>query len=313
MNVYLVTGAAGFVGSNLVETLVKTGEKVIGVDNFITGKRENLEPFLDHMEFLEGDIRDLDFCKRICQGVDFVLHEAALGSVPRSVDDPVTTNENNINGTLNMLVAARDANVERFVYAASSSAYGDTKVLPKVETMETKPLSPYAVSKLTGELYCTVFYRVYGLPTVILRYFNVFGARQDPNGAYAAVIPKFIKRVLNGDKPVIYGDGEQTRDFNYIDNVVHANLRSCIAQEECFGEVFNIGFNDRISLNVLTNKILDFLESDLTIEYGPPRKGDVKDSQADISKACEFIGYDPKINIEEGLKHAINWFQDYFR
>lgn len=307
---YLVTGAAGFIGSHLVETLIGRGESVVGVDNFITGKRENIDPFTDRMEFVEGDIRDLELCRRLCGGADFVLHQAALGSVPRSVDDPITTNDHNLNGTLAMLVAARDAGVQRFVYAASSSAYGDTKVLPKVETLPSTPLSPYAVTKYAGELYASVFHGVYGLPTVGLRYFNIFGPRQDPEGAYAAVIPRFVKAVLGGQPPMIDGDGGQTRDFTYVENAVQANLKACVAPEEANGEVFNVGAGMRISILELCAKVLELLDSDLRPEHGAPRPGDVRDSLADIEKARRILGYEPEVDALSGLEKAIGWYRE---
>jgi nucleoside-diphosphate-sugar epimerase len=310
MTTTLVTGAAGFIGSNLVEALVARGERVIGLDNFSTGRRENIAPFLPRIDFIEGDIRDLATCARACAGADFVLHQAALGSVPRSVDDPVTSNDNNVTGTLNMLVAARDAGVKRFVFAASSSAYGDTPTLPKVETMPAVPLSPYAVTKLVGEHYCRVFFEVFGLPTVALRYFNVFGPRQDPEGAYAAVIPRFARAILAGEAPVIFGDGQQTRDFCFIDNVVQANLKACAAGGEAFGRVMNIGAAGRIALIDLTRRMLELLGSKLEPSFAPPRKGDVRDSQADISLARRLIGYDPKIDVLEGLGRAIGWYRE---
>jgi nucleoside-diphosphate-sugar epimerase len=307
---YLVTGAAGFIGSNLVEALLARGERVAGLDNFSTGRRVNIAPFLDRIDFVEGDIRDLATCRRACAGADFVLHQAALGSVPRSVDDPLGSNDNNVTGTLNMLVAARDARVRRFVFAASSSAYGDTPTLPKVETMPAVPLSPYAVTKLVGEHYCRVFREVFGLPTVALRYFNVFGPRQDPEGAYAAVIPRFARAILAGQAPVIFGDGGQTRDFCFIDNVVQANLKACAAGEEACGKVMNIGAAGRIALLDLTLRMLDLLGSKLEPAFAPPRKGDVRDSQADISLARKLIGYDPKIDVLEGLERAIGWYRE---
>ncbi len=306
---YLVTGAAGFIGSHLVETLIGRGQSVVGVDNFITGKRENIDPFVERMEFVEGDIRDLELCRRLCDGADFVLHQAALGSVPRSVDDPITTNDHNLNGTLAMLVAARDAGVERFVYAASSSAYGDTRVLPKVETLPSTPLSPYAVTKYAAELYASVFHGVYGLPTVGLRYFNIFGPRQDPEGAYAAVIPRFVKAVLGGQPPTIDGDGGQTRDFTYVENAVQANLKACVAPEEANGEVFNVGAGDRISILELCAKVLELLGSDLRPEHGAPRPGDVRDSLADIEKAQRILGYEPEVDALSGLEKAIGWYR----
>ena len=308
---YFITGAAGFIGSNLVEALVKQGQRVIGIDNFSTGKRENIEPFLKDIEFVEGDILDYTLCKKYCHIADFVLHQAALGSVPRSVDDPITTNNNNINGTLNMLVAARDAKIKRFVYAASSSAYGDTPILPKIESMPANPLSPYAVTKYVSELYAKVFFDIYGLPTIGLRYFNVFGPRQDPDGSYAAVIPKFIKAIMNNDTPVIHGDGEQTRDFTYIDNVVQANMLACKADENAFGEVMNIGAGGRVSLNALTTKMLELLNSTVTPRYDSPRSGDVRDSQADIGKAQKLLNYQPTVPALKGLDKAITWYRMY--
>ncbi|HUT76862.1 MAG TPA: SDR family oxidoreductase [Polyangia bacterium] len=307
---YLVTGAAGFIGSNLVEALVARGEQVVGLDNFSTGRRGNIAPFLDRIDFIEGDIRDLETCRGACAGADFVLHQAALGSVPRSVDDPAGSNDNNVTGTLNMLIAARDAKVRGFVFAASSSAYGDTPTLPKVETMPAIPLSPYAVTKLVGEHYCRVFFEVFGLPTVALRYFNVFGPRQDPEGAYAAVIPRFARAILQGEPPVIFGDGEQTRDFCYIDNVVQANLAACAAGPEAFGKVMNIGAAGRISLSDLTKRMLELLGSKLLPDHAPPRAGDVRDSQADINLARRLIGYDPKVDVLEGLGKAIGWYRE---
>jgi len=307
---YFITGAAGFIGSNLAQSLIEAGEKVIGLDNFSTGKKENIAPFVDRMEFVEGDIRDLDLCRRLCAKCDYVLHQAALGSVPRSVEDPIESNDNNVTGTLNMLVAARDAKVKRFVYAASSSAYGDTPTLPKIETMRPDPLSPYAVTKYVNELYAKVFWNVYGLPTVGLRYFNVFGKRQDPHGAYAAVIPIFVKQILSGVAPTILGDGEQTRDFTFIDNVVQANVKACTAPVAANGEVFNIGAGGRISLNDLTMKMIALLGSDLRPVYGQKRAEDVKDSQADIEKARQILGYEPTVDALTGLTLAIDWYRE---
>ncbi|MBN2804927.1 MAG: SDR family oxidoreductase [Deltaproteobacteria bacterium] len=307
---YLVTGAAGFIGSNLIEQLIKNGEDVVALDNFSTGKKENIDLFRDKIKFVEGDIRDLDLCKELCQGCDYVLHQAAMGSVPRSVEDPLGSNDNNVTGSLNMLVAARDAKVKKFVYAASSSAYGDTRTLPKIETMQPAPLSPYAVTKYVNELYAKVFNDTYGLATVGLRYFNVFGKRQDPDGAYAAVIPKFVKSILNNEPPHILGDGGQTRDFTFIDNVVQANLLACKASAGANGEVMNIGAGGRISLNDLTMKMLTLLNSDLSPTYGAIRAGDVRDSQADISKAQKLIGYDPEVDALTGLELALDWYRD---
>ncbi len=254
-------------------------------------------------------MRDPETCRRACEGVDFVLHEAALGSVPRSIEDPALSNECNVTGTLNMLVAARDAGVRRFVFAASSSAYGDTPALPKVETMPPQPLSPYALTKLAGEEYCRLFTELYGLQTVSLRYFNVFGKRQDPFSTYAAVIPKFVSALLRGEPPEIYGDGEQTRDFTYIEDVVQANLRACEAPEEACGQVYNIAFGERISLNELYREIARLLGTDLPPRYGPPRPGDVRHSLADISKARSLLGYRPRYDVATGLGEAIAWYR----
>jgi nucleoside-diphosphate-sugar epimerase len=305
---FLITGAAGFIGSNLVEALLGQGETVRGLDNFITGKRENLDG-LGQAEFVEGDIRDLETCRRVCDGIDYVLHEAALGSVPRSVEDPLLSNECNVTGTLNMLVAARDAAVKRFVFAASSSAYGDTPTLPKIETMTPRPLSPYALTKLVGEEYCRIFAQLYDLETVALRYFNVFGRRQDPFSTYAAVIPKFAAAILKGKRPEIYGDGEQTRDFTYVDDVVQVNVKACEAPREACGRVYNVAFGDRISLNELYREIADLLGSDLEPIYSPPRAGDVKHSLAEISSAGRLLGYDPQYAVRRGLAEAIAWYR----
>jgi len=307
---FLVTGVAGFIGSNLAEALLARGHRVRGLDNFLSGKRENLEG-LSGLEFMEGDIRDPEACRRACEGVDYVLHQAALGSVPRSIEDPVLSNECNVTGTLNMLVAARDAGVRRFVFAASSSAYGDTPELPKVETMRPQPLSPYALTKLTGEEYCRLFFELYGFETVSLRYFNVYGRRQDPFSAYAAVIPKFVSALLRGEPPEIYGDGEQTRDFTYIEDVVQANLKACEAPREACGRVYNIAFGRRISLNELYREIASLLGTDIRPRYGPPRPGDVRHSLADVSRAREALGYEPAFDVRQGLAEAIGWYREH--
>jgi len=309
MATFLVTGVAGFIGSNLAEALLARGHRVRGLDNFLTGKPENLQG-LDGLEFVEGDVRDPEACRRACEGVDFVLHEAALGSVPRSIEDPVLSNECNVTGTLNLLVAAREAGVRRFVFAASSSAYGDTPTLPKVEDMVPQPLSPYALTKLAGEEYCRLFFELYGLETVSLRYFNVFGKRQDPFSTYAAVIPKFVSALLKGEPPEIYGDGEQTRDFTYIADVVQANLRACEAPREACGKVYNVAYGERISLNELYREIAGLLGRDLEPRYGPPRPGDVKHSLADISRAREHLGYRPAYDVRRGLAEAIAWYRE---
>ncbi len=305
---YLVTGAAGFIGSNLVEALLGAGESVRGLDNFATGKRENLAG-LEAAEVWEGDVQDLETCRRACAGVEYVLHQAALGSVPRSLADPVTSNASNVTGTLNLLVAARDAGVKRLVFAASSSAYGDTPTLPKVETMPPRPLSPYALTKLAGEEYARLFTALYGFETVSLRYFNVYGRRQDPAGAYAAVIPRFAAALLRGEAAEIHGDGEQTRDFTYVDDVVQANLKACQAPAEACGQVFNIAFGDRISLNDLYREIARLLGIDRAPRHVAPRPGDVRDSLADIAKARELLGYAPRYDVRRGLAEAMGWYR----
>ena len=307
---YLITGVAGFIGSHLAETLIERGDEVRGLDDFSTGHRHNIAAFLDDMEFIEGDIRDLETCRRACKGVDYVLHQAALGSVPRSVDDPIATHEVNATGTLNMLVAARDADVDAFVFAASSSAYGDTDVLPKQEAMKKRPLSPYAVTKVACENYLEVFSHVYGMNTVGLRYFNIFGPRQDPDGPYAAVIPKFIILMLDGETPVIYGDGEQTRDFTYVANAVQANLLAVENAASVSGEIFNVGCGDRISLNQLYAGLREHTGFDRDAEHGPERPGDVRDSLADIERARTLLGYEPDLHISEGLSRTVDWFRD---
>ncbi|MFB3880146.1 MAG: SDR family oxidoreductase [Armatimonadota bacterium] len=304
---YLVTGGAGFIGSHLVGRLVEMGESVVVLDNLSTGKAANLAPWLDSIAFLQADIRDLDAVRQACAGVDYLLHQAALPSVPRSVRDPVASNETNVNGTLNVLVAARDAGVRRLVYAASSSAYGDTPTLPKHEAMPARPLSPYAVSKHAGELYCRVFSGVYGLETVALRYFNVFGPRQDPGSHYAAVIPKFITALQQGERPVIFGDGEQSRDFTYVGNVVDANLLACRA-EGTAGEVINIACGARTSLNDLVRVLERITGAAVEPIYEKARPGDVKHSLADITKAQRLLGYRPSISLEEGLARTAAYY-----
>lgn len=306
---YLVTGAAGFIGSHLVEELLRRGQEVVALDNFLTGHRHNVEPFLDQIEFIEGDIRDLETCRRACLGVDHVLHQAALGSVPRSVEDPILSHTINTTGTLNMLVAAHEHQAKSFVFAASSSYFGDTPTLPKTDDMPPRPLSPYAVTKVTCEHYIKVFGDLYGLPTVGLRYFNIFGPRQDPNGAYAAVVPKFIKLLLDGQRPIINGDGGHTRDFTYVANAVEANLLATERAQEAKGQIFNVACGERIDLNFLYNSIKEHLGTDLEPIYGPERPGDIRDSLADISVAKRLIGYDPKIDVHTGLKHTVEWFK----
>jgi len=310
---YLVTGAAGFIGSNLVEKLLARGERVRGVDNFLTGKPANLAAAISGHEglfqFLEGDINDPAIARRAAEGVDFVLHQAALPSVPRSVDDPLTSNHVNVTGTLAMLVAARDAKVKRFVYAASSSAYGNSPSLPKVETMTPNPLSPYAVMKLVGEQYCRVFHEIYGLETVSLRYFNVFGPRQDPHSQYAAVIPRFLDALFAGRAPRVFGDGEQSRDFTFIDNVVSANLLACSA-ERAAGQVMNIACGARYTLNELLATLGELTGRNVPAEYDRDRTGDVKHSLADISRARELLGYQPLVDFREGLSRTVGYFKE---
>ena len=308
MATYLVSGGAGFIGSHLVEELVRRGERVRVVDNLSTGKRQNIA-HLSSVEFVEGDLADLDVAQRAVAGIEYVLHQAAIPSVPRSVEDPITSNRANIEATLNILVAARDAGVRRLVYAGSSSAYGDTPTLPKVETMATAPLSPYALQKLVGEQYCQMFTRLYGLETVTIRYFNVFGPRQDPSSPYSGVISLFISALCDGRQPTIYGDGEHTRDFTYVANVVDGVLRACTAADAS-GEVINVATGGRISLNTLFNTIRQLVDASVDPIYSAPRPGDVKDSQADISKARRVLGYEPIVSFEEGLARTVAWYRD---
>jgi nucleoside-diphosphate-sugar epimerase len=308
MSHYLVTGGAGFIGSHLCEALVARGERVRVVDNLITGKRANLEHLGDAVEFMEGDLADLDVARRAVQGCEFVLHQAAIPSVPRSVKDPITSNRANIDATLNVAVAARDAGVRRIVYAGSSSAYGNTPTLPKHEEMPTAPLSPYALQKLVGEQYLQLFTRLYGLETVTIRYFNVFGPRQDPSSPYSGVISLFVSALVEGRQPTIYGDGEHTRDFTYVANVVDGVLRACIAQEAS-GEVINVATGGRVSLNQLFSAIRDLTGARVSPVYAPPREGDVKDSQADISKAQRLLGYQPIVAFEDGLRRTLEWYK----
>jgi len=302
---YLVTGGAGFIGSHLVAQLIEEGATVRVLDDFSTGREENLTPFLRDIELVEGSVTDLATCRHACQGVDFVLHQAALPSVQRSVRSPEQTHESNATGTLNMLVASRDAQVRRFVYAGSSSAYGDTPSLPKQENMPPNPRSPYAVSKLVGEQYACVFAEVFGLAAVTLRYFNVFGPNQDPNSQYAAVIPNFITCSIDGQQPTIYGDGEQTRDFTYVLNVVRANLLAChveLGGNE--GGVLNVGCGERISINALWEEISEIAGSDMQARHGPARSGDVRHSLADLTKISEVLGYQVEVSLREGLRRT---------
>jgi nucleoside-diphosphate-sugar epimerase len=305
---YLVTGGAGFIGSHLVEELVRRGERVRVVDNLSTGKRQNIA-HLTSVEFIEGELAELEVARRAVDGMDYVLHQAAIPSVPRSVQDPITSNRANIDATLNVLVAARDARVKRLVYAGSSSAYGDTPTLPKTETMPTTPLSPYALQKLVGEEYCQMFTRLYGLETVTIRYFNVFGPRQDPSSPYSGVISIFISALCEGRQPTIYGDGEHTRDFTYVANVVDGVLRACAAPDAS-GEVINVATGGRISLNTLFATIRDLVAARVEPNYAAPRPGDVKDSQADISKARRMLRYQPSVPFEEGLARTVAWYRD---
>lgn len=306
---FLVTGGAGFIGSNLVAYLLAHGAKKVRVlDNFSNGYRENLTEFMEHPQFelWEGDIRDLDMCHKAMVGMDYVSHQAALGSVPRSIDDPATTNAVNISGFLNMLIALKDSpSVKRMVYAASSSTYGDSASLPKVEAVIGKPLSPYAVTKYVNELYADVFGKTYGTDVIGLRYFNVFGPKQSPNGAYAAVIPLFMQALKTNQPPKINGDGEQTRDFTYVANAVQANVKGFFAGKEAANEVFNVACGERISVNTLWHTLKEAAESDLEAIYGPPRMGDVRDSLADISKGQRLLGYEPEVTVKEGL--GLTW------
>ncbi|TSC70877.1 MAG: UDP-glucose 4-epimerase [Parcubacteria group bacterium Gr01-1014_46] len=307
---YLVTGGAGFIGSNIVKKLVEDGHIVRVLDNLATGKRKNLESLLSKIEFIEGDFTDLTVAKKAVEGIDFVLHQGAIPSVPRSVDDPIKTNNANILGTLNMLVASRDAKVKRFIYAASSSAYGDSKVMPKEESMGTAPKSPYAIQKLTGEEYCQVFYKLYGLETVCLRYFNVFGPNQDPESVYSAVIPLFIKKIMRNESPVIFGDGTTSRDFTFVENNVDANIRACVAPSIVSGEVINIACGYEISLNELVQKINKEFGTNIKPIYKDERVGDVKHSLADITKAEKLLGYKPIVNFDDGLRKTIEFYKN---
>ena len=305
---YLVTGAAGFIGSNIVEELVGRGADVRALDNLSTGKASNLAPFMDRIEFVEGDLNDTKLLSKVIRGVDFVLHQAALPSVPRSLADPLKSHEANATGTLNLLIAARDEGVKRLVYASSSSVYGNSLMLPKREDMPTQPLSPYAVNKLAAEQYCRVFARVFGLPAVALRYFNVFGPRQDPGSQYAAVIPAFISSVLRDESPTIYGDGTQTRDFTYVQNVVQANLLAC-ETDKADGEALNFACGERTSLLGLLGEINRLLGTNVEPIFEPGRAGDVKDSLADVSRARDLIGYTPVASFSDGLAATVRSLQ----
>ena len=313
----LVTGGAGFIGSNLIEVLLEKGNQVVCLDNFSTGKKENLIDFLENENFslIEGDIRVLEDCKKATKGIDFVLHEAALGSVPRSIEDPIATNDVNVSGFLNMLVASKESGVKRFVYAASSSTYGDSKALPKVEEVIGKPLSPYAITKYVNELYADTFYKTYGFETIGLRYFNVFGRKQNANGAYAAVIPKFVDQFIKYESPVINGDGNYSRDFTYIDNVIQMNLLALTTtNKEAINQVYNTAFGERATLNDLIVSLKENLSvfdskiGAVEIKYGPNRIGDIPHSLASIDKAKKLLGYAPEFSLQAGLKEAVNWY-----
>jgi UDP-N-acetylglucosamine 4-epimerase len=312
----LVTGGAGFIGSNLCEEILQRNNQVVCLDNFATGKRENITPLLENKNFtfIEGDIRNLEDCLVATKGVDYVLHQAALGSVPRSIKDPITSNDVNVGGFLNMLVACRDNHVKRFVFAASSSTYGDSEALPKVEEVIGKPLSPYAVTKYVNELYADVFSKTYGLETIGLRYFNVFGRKQDPNGAYAAVIPKFVSQLMNLESPTVNGDGNYSRDFTYIDNVIQANLLSLVADKKAVNTVYNVAYGDRNTLNNLLGYLKEFLSEynskikEVAVIHGPNRLGDIPHSHASVAKAKELLKYNPKFSLQKGLKEAVDWY-----
>jgi nucleoside-diphosphate-sugar epimerase len=307
---YLITGAAGFIGSSLVRSLLERGEQVRGIDNFSTGRRENLAELLKHIDFREADILDLDAMHSACKGVDYVLHQAAIPSVPKSVLDPLGSNRANIDGTVNVLVAARDARVRRVVYAASSSAYGDTPTLPKHEAMNPNPISPYAVAKLASELYMISFYRCYGLETVCLRYFNIFGPRQDPSSPYSGVLAKFSMQMLRGDQPTIYGDGETSRDFTYIDNAVSTNLLACSAPAtECAGRMFNCATGHRTTLNQTFEALKELTGYKGSVNYAAERSGDIKHSLADITLAQKHLGYKVLVNFEDGLRRTVEWYK----
>lgn len=309
-SVFLVTGGAGFIGSNLCEAILKMGYKVRCLDDLSTGKQANVDLFLDdpNYTFIKGDIKDLDTCMAACEGVDYVLNQAAWGSVPRSIEMPLVYERNNIMGTLNMMEAARQQGVKKFVYASSSSVYGDHPVLPKKEGQEGNLLSPYALTKRVDEEFAKLYTKLYGLDTYGMRYFNVFGRRQDPDGAYAAVIPKFIKQLMNDEAPTINGDGMQSRDFTYIENVIEANLKACFASHEAAGNVFNIAYGGREYLIDIYHSLTKALGKDIEPKFGPDRAGDIKHSNADISKARQMLGYDPDYDFDSGLKLAIDWY-----
>jgi len=311
MALCLVTGIAGFIGSSLARALLARGDRVRGIDNFSTGKRENLEEMLEEIDFRDANLADLDGLHAACRGVDYIFHQAAIPSVPKSVLDPLASNRANVDATVHLLVAARDAKVKRVVYAASSSAYGDTPTLPKHEGMPPNPVSPYAVAKLAGEYYMTAFYRCYGLETVSLRYFNIFGPRQDPTSPYSGVLAKFITQMLEGEQPTIFGDGTQSRDFTYIDNAVHANLLAAEAPaSDVAGQVFNVATGERADLNQTFELLKKITSYGGDAGYGPERAGDVKHSLADLSRAEKHLGYRPQVRFEEGLRRTVAWYRE---
>jgi UDP-glucose 4-epimerase len=310
MVTYLITGIAGFIGSSLARAILAQGDNVRGVDNFSTGKRSNIAELLERIDVREADLLDLEAMQSACKGVDYVFHEAAIPSVPRSVLNPVESNQANVDGTVNVLVAARDAKVKRVIYAASSSAYGDTPTLPKREDMPPNPISPYAVAKLASEYYMASFFRCYGLETVALRYFNIFGPRQDPSSPYSGVLAKFITQMLKGEQPTIHGNGSQSRDFTYVDNVVQANLLACKAPaSEVAGRVFNVATGTRIDLNEMFGVLKKLTGYPGEVKHGPERAGDVKHSLADLSRAEKHLGYKPQVNFEEGLRRTVDWYR----
>ena len=310
MSTYLITGIAGFIGSSLAHAILARGDNVRGIDNFSTGKRKNIAELLDRIDVREADLLDLEAIKSACRGVDYVLHEAAIPSVPRSVLNPLENNQANVDGTVNVLVAARDAKVKRVIYAASSSAYGDTPTLPKREDMSPNPISPYAVAKLASEYYMASFFRCYNLETVALRYFNIFGPRQDPTSQYSGVLAKFITQMLKGERPTIFGDGSQSRDFTYVDNVVHANLLACKAPaDEVAGKVFNVATGTRIDLNEMFAVLKKLTGYPGDPKHAPERAGDVKHSLADLSRSEKHLGYKPQVNFEEGLRRTVDWYR----
>ena len=309
MEKFLITGGAGFIGSNICRKLVSQDCSVRVVDNLLTGKKTNLADIIKKIEFIEADMGDEEIARMAVKDIDIILHQGALPSVPRSVDDPAATHKHCVNATFTLLLAAREAGVKRFVYAGSSSAYGDTPTLPKVETMRAQPLSPYAVAKLAGEYYCSVFYKVFGLETISLRYFNVFGPYQDPQSQYAAAIPAFVTAILKDEQPAIFGDGQQSRDFTYVDNVVEANLLAARAEKTC-GEIVNIACGEAVTVNEIIGMINDIVGKDIKPKYEPPRSGDVKHSLADISLAEKVITFKPIVSFKQGLQKAIDWYRD---